>query len=507
MNGGEIPTTGEVEAKSQVELKSQVSAKVNRVNVSLGQFVSTGQTLVGFENGDVFGSFLQAEANLESQLALLAELEGGARDEQLNLAQAATTNAQNGLDSTTNANVTNLNNAYLSGLSAAQSAITTARSTLFSITNLQNAHFADYSQEAVQIAEKKQFAIDVLFGEPDAGRWQNQFISTLDGGVFGDINQLASTLNPNQPQTDVVLQDALRGVRMVKDLIEFIPTKATFTSAQTADLVAQRSAMNGALASLTGAVQGIQAQKAGNASALVQAQSALDTAQNQLDLTVAGAADEQITAQRARVKSARGAYTAASAQLSKTTIRAPFSGEVAALDVRVGELVAPGQRVASVVNTTGLQITAFIDARDLGALKSGDKALIKESIEGTVANVAPSIDSNTKKVEVIITVNADSDTSNLVVGDFVNVKLFPSRESGENSYRLPLQAVKVIADQGFVYTVSDENVVEEREVVLGRVIGESVEVISGLNGDDTILQSIRGINPGETVDVTGDEAI
>jgi len=95
-----------------------------------------------------------------------------------------------------------------------------------------------------------------------------------------------------------------------------------------------------------------------------------------------------------------------------------------------------------------------------------------------------------------------NEDSPLTVGSFVEIKMTASPDTNGGSLLLPLSAVKVSSTGSFVYGLSEMLEVTEIPVVIGRTIGESVEVISGLEGDWKILSSVRGVRVGEKVTVT-----
>ncbi len=102
-----------------------------------------------------------------------------------------------------------------------------------------------------------------------------------------------------------------------------------------------------------------------------------DAAQAQLDLLQAGATAEEIAAAEAAVEQASAALQAARAALDQATLRAPFAGIVAALEVAPGETVLPGQVVLALADLGHLQVeTTDLSERDVGLVTVGDRAIV-----------------------------------------------------------------------------------------------------------------------------------
>jgi HlyD family secretion protein len=114
------------------------------------------------------------------------------------------------------------------------------------------------------------------------------------------------------------------------------------------------------------------------AQAAVQAATAQrDAAQAQLDLLQAGATGEEIAAAEAAVAQAEAALAAAQAALDQATLRAPFAGTVAALEVSAGETVLPGQVVLTLADLDHLRAeTTDLSEMDVGQVAVGQRATV-----------------------------------------------------------------------------------------------------------------------------------
>lgn len=144
------------------------------------------------------------------------------------------------------------------------------------------------------------------------------------------------------------------------------------------------------------AVAAAETQAAGAEANVRAALAQVASAQADLDRLVAGATAEDIAMAEARVESAQAAVESARAQLAQSQVVAPFAGQVGAVNVRLGELVEPGQYAillgdtgAMVVETTDLRETDVVRVQVGMPVEVTFDALPERIFAGTVTHVAP----------------------------------------------------------------------------------------------------------------------
>lgn len=81
-------------------------------------------------------------------------------------------------------------------------------------------------------------------------------------------------------------------------------------------------------------------------------------------------------AEQAMVATARAAVAIAEYELSKTKVKAPFSGRIVGLNTRNGEQVAPGVALFSLVDVENAYATAYFKETDLQGFKKGNCATV-----------------------------------------------------------------------------------------------------------------------------------
>jgi RND family efflux transporter MFP subunit len=121
-------------------------------------------------------------------------------------------------------------------------------------------------------------------------------------------------------------------------------------------------------------------------------------------------AEAAVEAARAQVADAAARATLAEEQAGKARVRAPFEGVVAQRQVSVGDVVAPGTALFTVIDPARLQLEASIPAARLGEARPGARVdfavtgFAGQAFEGRIERVAPAVDAATGQVRVYVDV-------------------------------------------------------------------------------------------------------
>lgn len=141
----------------------------------------------------------------------------------------------------------------------------------------------------------------------------------------------------------------------------------------------------------------------------------------------------QIAPRRASLAAERAANVArlelARLSADRCTIAAPIDGVVQMADLEVGESVAPGQKVARIVDPSRIEIPLRIPASSRALAPQGAKASVTvradgRAFEGVVARVAPEDDPASRTATVFIEIaRNDTQGGGLAPGAFVEAKV------------------------------------------------------------------------------------
>lgn len=463
-NLGYVSANGTVESLEQADLRSQANGPVSRVYAKVGDTVSQNSIILTVENRDQAASLQSAQAVLKSQEARLDELKRGARTEEIAIAENRVSSAQQTLEDTKRQQDVSVKNAQASLFNTSLQAIPASGNVSKATIAITGTYTGD--KEGVYLLR--------IYNSGGGPRFYISGLETADGAV--------KTTGPEQ-------------MGRLGLYVQFSTTSVFGDDAWTIEVPNKQSA------SYTQVKNAYDASIQGRTSAINAAENQLSAAKRDLELKLAGATNEQIRGQQASVDQARASVAAASAQYDKTIIRTPIAGTISTVSVKYGELLTPGQAVASVVSKGGMQVKAFLSEVDIEFITQDAEVVIGEKVKGKVSRWSPSVNPVTKTAEVQIIV-LDSDKSGLTVGQNANVKI-STAPSGEvvGGYKLPVQSVRITQNGAFVFVVNNDSVLEEKQVEVGQVTGETVEIKNGLSSSMVIVSTVYELKAGQKVTV------
>jgi len=192
----------------------------------------------------------------------------------------------------------------------------------------------------------------------------------------------------------------------------------------------------------------------------------------------------------------------AKANLAALTIRAPTSGQLTALNARVGESKSSGAVLGQVDSLDRFKLTARVDEFYLGRIALGQTARFKidhRNYQATIVKIHPKVTNGTFKVDLHF---QGAVPAGLTVGQAIDTRL----ELGGASSALLLPNGPFFQDTGgtwaFVLTPNGEYATR-RAIELGERNPDYVEVLHGLTpGDKVIISSYQGFKTVQRVQLT-----
>lgn len=190
---------------------------------------------------------------------------------------------------------------------------------------------------------------------------------------------------------------------------------------------------------------------------------------------------------------------------AKSVIVAPYSGVIDDVTAELGQLMVPGQTpVLRIVNLDDMYIRADLPEVYLSNVTVSKEVVVnipvlKEEVEAKVSKVGSYINPNNRTflVEVAIE-NKDRKikpnlTARLKINDYINDKalLVPQSIISEDS-----------EGKQYVYRINAENTVQKVNIVTGKKNDEFIEVLSGLNNRDALVEEgARIVKEGQEVNI------
>jgi RND family efflux transporter MFP subunit len=216
---------------------------------------------------------------------------------------------------------------------------------------------------------------------------------------------------------------------------------------------------------------------------------------------------KDLQAAQAAEASARAAAADARRNLDRSVLRSPISGVVTAVNAAVSQPVAAADVLVEVIDLSELDAAVQLTPDAAGLVTAGDSVTLFSGIEnpgepvaaGVVRGVSSQVASPTGTV--VVRVALDTPTRPVRVGLSLLARIVVARH--EEAVVIPRDAIVPVTDGMEVYVVDDAGVAHATAVVLGASDPDSVEVTSGLSGDEQIVtEGAYGIVDGARVEAT-----
>lgn len=203
---------------------------------------------------------------------------------------------------------------------------------------------------------------------------------------------------------------------------------------------------------------------------------------------------QEYEAAKGRYETARLTYEALAADGSGngTAVKSPASGYVESCLVKEGDYVSVGTPLATVLSGNSMYLKADVSERYLSRLPEvksanfrlsySDKVFSTDELDGHLLGYGRSTDETNAYIPVTFAINASDD---ILAGAYAQIWLLSEERDGVIS--LPVEAITEEQGHNFVYIQLDPTCYKKQEVTLGATDGNRYEILSGLNGGETVV--------------------
>lgn len=456
----EVSVTGRVVPLSSADLSFERGGKVASVFVDVGERVSRGDVLVRLDSSELLAQRLQAKANLDYEKVRLAELQRGARPEEIAVYEARVKSAESALLEANNTYIDRLKLAY----DAMQDAVYAKTDPLFENprTTYPKLLVPIPDQRLVTQLEAERITVgktlEVVGGNPDS----------LTGGVEQGINEVKKYLD-----------DLLLGVSSLQPSSSY--GRESIDAAKT-NILAARTNLTSSQTAIIAAKEKYET-----------AARALEVAQNEYELKRAPATPEAILAQEARIAGMEATLASIDAQIAKNELRAPFSGIVTRQDAKRGETVAANRALVSLQTAEKYEIKANVPEVDVAKVAVGDPARVTLDAYGssvffpaTVSAIDPAETIIGGVPTYTVTLRFDSTDERVKSGMTANIDIRTDERKGV--LWVPVRAVFSDAEGKRFVRIPDGLSTRDVPVSVGlRGSDGRIEILSGLKEGDSIV--------------------
>jgi RND family efflux transporter MFP subunit len=188
---------------------------------------------------------------------------------------------------------------------------------------------------------------------------------------------------------------------------------------------------------------------------------------------------------KADLDRSREALKEIQAMLDWATVRAPFDGVVVDKKVDAGDMITPGQILASLYNPDRMQLVASVRDSLAGTLQVGqDIGVQVEGINkrcsGIVSEIVPESQAASRSFQVKVTGPCPP---NMHPGLFGRIYIPVGKEQ---FLAIPKNAVRNVGQLELVEVVQDGKTIT-RSIRSGRTLGDDIEILSGLREGEKIV--------------------
>lgn len=191
-------------------------------------------------------------------------------------------------------------------------------------------------------------------------------------------------------------------------------------------------------------------------------------------------------------------------QNDMTRIKAPISGTVDDVTIKIGENIAPGMPAVRVVNTSDLKLIANVSEAYVTDIKKGNSAVIsipelKKEITAKVTFVGKTIDPLSRTFPVEIKLPADGDLRPNMTG--ILKVIFHTEPS---TIVVPVNVVQELNKEKIVFVAetNGKQTVARKRVVTVEGVYDNLAQVNGLKaGEKIITFGYQGLNDGQVIKI------
>lgn len=467
-----ITASGSVVSTKQARLTFGVSGKITETMVGLGDTVKAGQPMAKVDATQLEIKLAQAQSSLRQAQLKLQQLKTGATAEEIAAAKAAYDSAVARYNEVAKGPAE-------SDIKAAEQAVASAEANLIQAQN----------------------NLATLKAKPDPNDIRDAELA---------LEQAKLSLYATQIDRDATCGRG-KGYQCDAANAQVMAREAAVTQAQLKLERAKQPAKPEEIANAEKAVQSAQAaldaararlaqSKAGPTAAdLAAAKSAVDSAKAQLELKTRGATAEDIALAEEVVKQAEIAVKTAELDLQSAIIVAPFDGVVASIGGNVGEQIASGTAMFTLVDPKSVRVDVNVAETDIPKVTVGKSAVVTfdalsgQRFQGKVIAISPSATVQQGVATYLVSLAVQANDVTLPAGLTTTASIVVEEKDGV--LMVPNRAIRVEGRNRVVDVLVGDKT-ETRQVRVGMSNDQFTEVTSGLSeGDQVVIKSTTTAAP------------
>ncbi|HEY9259401.1 efflux RND transporter periplasmic adaptor subunit [Chitinophaga sp.] len=216
---------------------------------------------------------------------------------------------------------------------------------------------------------------------------------------------------------------------------------------------------------------------------------------------------------KANLSAARASVARAGTDVNHAIVKAPVTGKIGIVQIKVGDIVNAGQTLINVIvnehpmfadmDIPQARLPEFLriqkgEGEEKFFIQFGDGTRYSE--EGKVETINNIVDPQTGTVRIrLVFQNKDG-----MLKSGMSVVAVMQYGTPPTQLGIPAKAIIQNLSETSVYTVSKDNVIGSVDIVPGAITDTMMLVRSGLKaGDRVVVEGIQRVKPGDTVNIAG----
>jgi len=198
---------------------------------------------------------------------------------------------------------------------------------------------------------------------------------------------------------------------------------------------------------------------------------------------------------KAGLESAKQMKNEINAQFSYSNITAPFSGIITNKNIETGDMANPGMPLISLETPSNFEVIAMIPETEISEIEKGTEVnVLVKAIDKTIKGKVSEVSTSAKNTggQYLVKIDLEKTEVAILSGMFSTVQFPVERKTASSMVLIPAEAIIKNGQLAGVFTVSQSNTALLRWLRLGRIYGNQVEVLSGLNANESYIVSAEG---------------
>ncbi|RXK59938.1 efflux RND transporter periplasmic adaptor subunit [Lacibacter luteus] len=204
-----------------------------------------------------------------------------------------------------------------------------------------------------------------------------------------------------------------------------------------------------------------------------------------------GVTQQQLDQARLAVENAKARVAQSKIRVGDANVHATINGVVNKRYVEPGAYVTPGSKLFELVDVSKLKLAVTVSEGQVAQLKIGDTVQVKVSVfpdknyRGRVTFIAAKADAS---LNFPVEIELASNPGNQLRAGMYGTAVFRFGNQTK-SLVVPRTAFAGSVSSNQVFVVGSDNVARIRKVIAGRIMGDKVQILEGVNEGETVIIS------------------